>query len=97
MDKRYISLVADTMTYSGTIEAIRLQAAGVASGFFSEMKTPLSKMAFEWTTHVILNTARRGEDNPIVGPLDALIMGQTPPIGTGRVSVKWDLSPRGGS
>ncbi len=101
VDRRYISLVADTMTYSGTIEAIRLQAAGVASGFFSEMKTPLSKMAFEWTTHVILNTARRGEDNPIVGPLDALIMGQTPPIGTGRVSVRWDLSPpssgRGGN
>ncbi|MDK2384414.1 MAG: hypothetical protein QI199_06380, partial [Candidatus Korarchaeota archaeon] len=95
VDRRYISLVADTMTYSGTIEAIRLQAAGVASGFFSEMKTPLSKMAFEWTTHVILNTARRGEDNPIVGPLDALIMGQTPPIGTGRVSVRWDLSPPG--
>ncbi len=92
VDKRYISLIADTMTFSGTIEAIRLQAAGVSSGFFSEMKTPLSKMAFEWTTHVILNTARRGEDNPIAGPLDALIMGQTPPIGTGRVSVRWDLS-----
>lgn len=92
VDRRYISLVADTMTYSGTIEAIRLQAAGVASGFFSEMKTPLSKMAFEWTAHVILNTARRGENNPIVGPLDALIMGQIPPIGTGKVSVRWDLT-----
>ncbi|MEM2291298.1 MAG: hypothetical protein QW711_06645, partial [Candidatus Korarchaeum sp.] len=91
VDRRYISLVADTMTYSGTIEAIRLQAAGVSSGFFSEMKTPLSKMAFEWTTHVILNTARRGEVNRILGPLDALIMGQTPPIGTGKVSVLWDL------
>ncbi|MCS7103039.1 MAG: hypothetical protein NZ992_04055, partial [Candidatus Korarchaeum sp.] len=94
VDRRYISLVADTMTYSGTIEAIRLQAAGVSSGFFSEMKTPLSKMAFEWTTHVILNTARRGEVNRILGPLDALIMGQTPPIGTGKVSVLWDLSSK---
>jgi len=56
------------------------------------MKTPLSKMAFEWTTHVILNTARRGEVNKILGPLDALIMGQTPPIGTGKVSVLWDFS-----
>lgn len=92
VDRRYISLVADTMTYSGTIEAIRLQAAGVSSGFFSEMKTPLSKMAFEWTTHVILNTARRGEVNRILGPLDALIMGQTSPVGTGKVSVLWDLS-----
>jgi DNA-directed RNA polymerase subunit A' len=92
VDRRYISLVADIMTYSGTIEAIRLQAAGVSSGFFSEMKTPLSKMAFEWTTHVILNTARRGEVNKILGPLDALIMGQTPPIGTGKVSVLWDFS-----
>jgi len=91
VDRRYISLVADIMTYSGTIEAIRLQAAGVSSGFFSEMKTPLSKMAFEWTTHVILNTARRGEVNKILGPLDALIMGQTPPIGTGKVSVLWDF------
>ena len=92
VDRRYISLVADTMTYTGRIEAIRLQAAGVASGFFSQMKTPLSKMAFEWTYHVILNTARHGEDNPIVGPLDSLIMGQTPPIGTGRVSIRWDLN-----
>jgi DNA-directed RNA polymerase subunit A' len=96
VDRRYISLVADIMTYSGTIEAIRLQAAGVPSGFFSEMKTPLSKMAFEWTTHVILNTARKGEVNRILGPLDALIMGQTPPIGTGKVAVLWDLSGKMG-
>ncbi len=91
VDRRYITLVADAMAYWGRLEAVRLQAAGVSSGLFSVMKTPLSKMAFEWTYHVILNTGRRGEDNPIEGPLDALIMGQTPPIGTGKVSIRWDL------
>ncbi len=90
VDRRYVSLVADAMTYTGKPTPLSLQASGVPSGFFSEMKTPLSKMAYEWVYHVVLNTARRGEDNPIKGPLDALIMGQTPPVGTGRVEVRWD-------
>ncbi len=90
VDRRYVSLVADAMTHTGKPTPLSLQASGVPSGFFSEMKTPLSKMAYEWVYHVVLNTARRGEDNPIKGPLDALIMGQTPPVGTGRVEVRWD-------
>ncbi|HDI85982.1 MAG TPA: hypothetical protein ENF83_01060, partial [Candidatus Korarchaeota archaeon] len=90
VDRRYVSLVADAMTHTGKPTPLSLQASGVPSGFFSEMKTPLSKMAYEWVYHVVLNTARRGEDNPIRGPLDALIMGQTPPVGTGRVEVRWD-------
>ncbi|PNV77312.1 MAG: DNA-directed RNA polymerase subunit A'', partial [Thermoproteota archaeon] len=78
VDHRYVRLIADAMTYQGSLEAIRLQALGIPSGFFSEMKTPLSKMAFEWTYHVALNAARRGDRNPIESPLDALIMGQLP-------------------
>ncbi len=88
---RYVSLIADAMAYKGHLEAMRLQALGIPSGFFSEMKTPLSKMAFEWTYHVILNCARRGDKNIISSPLDALIVGQTPPTGTGMVSVRWDV------
>ncbi len=92
VDQRYVSLVADAMTHTGKPTPLSLQASGVPSGFFSEMKTPLSKMAYEWVYHVVLNTARKGEDNPVMGPLDALIMGQTPPVGTGRVELRWDWS-----
>ncbi len=90
VDRRYVTLVVDAMTYAGKILPIALQASGVPSGFFAVMKSPLSKMAFEWVYHVALNTAMRGERNPINGPLDALIMGQTPPVGTGRVRLSWD-------
>jgi len=90
VDKRYVTLIADAMSYPGKLLPIGLQASGVPSGFFALMKTTLSKMAFEWVYHVILGAARRGEENPIEAPLDALIMGQTPPVGTGRVSLRWD-------
>jgi DNA-directed RNA polymerase subunit A' len=98
VDHRYVRLIADAMTYQGSLEAIRLQALGIPSGFFSEMKTPLSKMAFEWTYHVALNAARRGDRNPVESPLDALIMGQLPTTGTGKVALRWKLEklmPRG--
>ncbi|HDD69276.1 MAG TPA: hypothetical protein ENG61_02835 [Candidatus Korarchaeota archaeon] len=90
VDKRYISLIADAMTRNGNLEAVRLSAMHIPSGYFSIAKSPLSQMAFEWTRHVALIAARKGEDNPINSPLDAIITGQIPPVGTGMVSDRWD-------
>ncbi len=90
VDRRYISLIADAMTRNGNLEAVRLSAMHIPSGYFSVAKSPLSQMAFEWTRHVALIAARKGEDNPINSPLDAIITGQIPPVGTGMVSVRWD-------
>ena len=90
VDQRYISLLADAMTITGTLQAIRLSAMYVPSGYFAEAKSPLSQMAFEWTRHVAMIVARRGEDNPVDSPLDALMMGQVPPAGTGMVSIRLD-------
>jgi DNA-directed RNA polymerase subunit A" len=79
VDIRHIMLLADLMTFTGTIRQIgRLGIAG-------QKPSVLARAAFEVTAKHLFDAAVRGEEDKLVGVTETIIAGQVPKVGTGLV------------
>ncbi|MBN2042958.1 MAG: DNA-directed RNA polymerase subunit A'' [Candidatus Aenigmarchaeota archaeon] len=77
VDPRYVSLLADLMTSSGSIMGIgRYGVAG-------NKDSVLARMAFEETKKHIITAAIEGIKDPLKGHVENIIMNQVIPVGTG--------------
>ncbi len=79
VDIRHILLIADAMTFSGDIKSIgRHGLSGSKVGV-------LGRAAFEETIKHLVNASVFAEEERLIGVTENIIVGQTVPIGTGRV------------
>jgi len=76
VDQRYINLVADTLTSSGTIMAIGRK------GLAGSKSSPLTRMSFEITVKKIVDAALRGCEDRLTGIIENIIVGGMPRVGT---------------
>ncbi len=83
VDYRHIMMVADTMTYTGKVRQVGRH--GVAG----EKSSVLARASFEVTVKNLVEAAMRGEEDPLRGVIENIIVGNKPvPIGTGAVKLK---------
>ena len=88
VDIRHLILVADMMTYTGTVRQIGRH------GVTGEKESVLARAAFEITARHLLDAAARGEEDKLRGVAENVIVGQHMWIGTGRVKLFIKLSRR---
>lgn len=86
VDIRHVMLVADIMTWSGSVKQIGRH--GVAG----EKPSVLARAAFEMTVQKLAEAAIAGEMDPLVGVTENVIIGQPIPLGTGIVELYMKLS-----
>ena len=85
VDLRHLLILADLMCYSGSIQSIgRHGISGSKSSVFA-------RAAFEVTVNQLLDAGLYGEEERLKGIPENVIVGQISPIGTGRVSLMFDL------
>jgi len=85
VDLRHLLILSDLMCYSGSIQSIgRHGISGSKSSVFA-------RAAFEVTVNQLLDAGLYGEEERLLGIPENVIVGQISPIGTGRVSVMFDL------
>ncbi|MFX1338502.1 MAG: DNA-directed RNA polymerase subunit A'' [Promethearchaeota archaeon] len=85
VDLRHLLILSDLMCVSGTIQSIgRHGISGSKSSVFA-------RAAFEVTVNQLLDAGLYGEEEKLLGIPENVIIGQVTPIGTGRVSVMFDL------
>ena len=85
VDLRHLLILSDLMCYSGSIQSIgRHGISGSKSSVFA-------RAAFEVTVNQLLDAGLYGEEEKLLGIPENVIIGQVTPIGTGRVSVMFDL------
>jgi DNA-directed RNA polymerase subunit A" len=85
VDIRHIMLLADMMTWTGHVRQIgRMGIAG-------EKPSVLAKATFETTIQKLVEGAVMGEEDPMVGVTENIILGQLPPVGTGVVKIFMNL------
>ena len=90
VDIRHVMLVADIMTWSGTIRQIgRLGIAG-------EKPSALARAAFEVTVKQLYEAAITGEEERFEGVTESIIAGLPPALGTGLVILKYGPGGEGG-
>lgn len=82
VDIRHIMLLADTMTWSGTVKQIGRH--GVAG----EKPSVLARAAFEVTVKQLFDASAKGEIDAIRGVTENVIIGQLAPVGTALVKLK---------
>jgi len=81
VDIRHIMLIADAMTHSGSIKSIgRHGLSGEKIGVFG-------RAAFEETIKHLINAASVAMEDKLVGVTENIIVGQTVPVGTGRIKL----------
>ncbi len=81
VDIRHITLIADAMTYSGSIKSIgRHGLSGQKIGI-------LGRAAFEETVKHLINAGSTALEDKLVGVTENIIVGQTVPVGTGRIKL----------
>ncbi|MGC8669534.1 MAG: DNA-directed RNA polymerase subunit A'' [Candidatus Micrarchaeia archaeon] len=78
---RHISLIADTMTFYGTIKSIGRH--GVAG----EKSSVLAKAAYEETVKHLVNASIFGEKDPLNGVAENILIGKQIAVGTGYVKL----------
>jgi len=78
---RHLMLLADQMTFSGTIRGI------VRTGITREKKSPFARAAFEETVKHLLDAAFKGERDELQGVVENIIVGQPIKVGTGKVEI----------
>ena len=90
VDVRHIMLVADLMTCSGRIRQIGRH------GISGKKSSVLARAAFEVTIKHLLEAAIRGDEDPLKGITENVIIGQVIPLGTGGIDllVKPPLIPK---
>jgi len=81
VDIRHIMLIADAMTYSGVIKSIGRH------GLSGEKIGVLGRAAFEETIKHLINASAFSEEEKLVGVTENIIVGQTVPVGTGKVKL----------
>jgi len=86
VDIRHLILVADMMTYTGTVRQIGRH------GVTGEKESVLARAAFEITARHLLDAAAKGEEDLLRGVAENVIVGQHMWIGTGRVKLFMKLS-----
>ncbi len=85
VDKRHLLILADLMCVEGSIQSIgRHGISGSKSSVFA-------RAAFEVTVNQLLDAGLYGEEERLLGIPENVIIGQVVPMGTGRVSVMFDL------
>ena len=84
VDKRHLGLIADLMTFKGTIHGF--QRFGMAN-----MKdSVLLHSSFERTTDILFDAAMHGKVDKLNGVSESIILGKMIPIGTGLFKVVYD-------
>jgi DNA-directed RNA polymerase subunit A" len=86
VDQRHIMLVSDLMTYDGTIKAVGRH------GISGEKSSVLARAAFEITVNHLLMAGQRGEQDPLDGVAENIIVGQPISLGTGAVQLMLDFN-----
>lgn len=81
VDIRHIMLISDAMTYSGTIKSIGRH------GLSGEKVGVLGRAAFEETIKHLINASAFSEEEKLVGVTENIIVGQTVPVGTGKIKL----------
>lgn len=81
VDIRHIMLVADAMCYSGQIKSIGRH------GLSGEKVGVLGRAAFEETIKHLINASAFSEDENLIGVTENIIVGQTVPVGTGKIKL----------
>lgn len=85
VDQRHLIILSDLMCVEGSIQSIgRHGISGSKSSVFA-------RAAFEVTVNQLLDAGLYGEEERLLGIPENVIIGQVVPMGTGRVSVMFDL------
>ncbi len=79
---RHLMLIADAMTMYGQIKSVGRH------GLSGQKIGVLSRAAYEETIKHLVNAAVIGEEDRLVGVTENIIIGQTVPIGTGKIKLK---------
>lgn len=85
VDERHIMLIADAMTFLGDVKSVGRH------GLAGQKKSVLARAAFEETAKHLLNACIYGEEDPLKGIAENIIIGQTIPAGTGTVQLEMKL------
>ncbi|MBI5224030.1 DNA-directed RNA polymerase subunit A'' [Candidatus Micrarchaeota archaeon] len=81
VDIRHIMLIADAMTTCGQIKPIGRH------GLSGEKVGVLGRAAFEETIKHLINASAFGEEEKLIGVTENIIVGQTVPVGTGKIKL----------
>ena len=81
VDQRHLMLVADMMTFGGSVRAVGRQ------GISGRKSSVLARAAFEITTKHLLRAGLLGEVDPLTGVAENIIVGQPITLGTGAVNL----------
>jgi DNA-directed RNA polymerase subunit A" len=81
VDIRHIMLLADAMTFSGTVKSIGRH------GLSGQKVGVLGRAAFEETVKHLVNASATAEEENLIGVTENIIVGQTVPVGTGKVKL----------
>jgi DNA-directed RNA polymerase subunit A" len=85
VDRRHLMLVADVMTADGDVKAIGRQ------GVSGQKSSILARAAFEITVDHLLQAGMTGEEDPLNGVAENIIVGQPVNLGTGAVQLALDM------
>jgi DNA-directed RNA polymerase subunit A" len=79
VDTRHIMLISDAMTNSGKVRSIGRH------GLSGQKVGVLGRAAFEETVKHLINAAAFSDEERLVGVTENIIVGQTVPVGTGKI------------
>ncbi len=77
IDKRHLMMVADAMTYSGTVKGI------TRMGIISEKSSVLARASFETPVKHFVNATKTGKKDKMASVIENIILNQPVPVGTG--------------
>lgn len=88
VDMRHLMLVADMMTFTGSVRAVGRQ------GISGRKSSVLARAAFEITTKHLLRAGIFGEVDTLTGVAENIIVGQPIALGTGSVNLVYKGTPK---
>ncbi len=88
VDMRHLMLVADMMTFTGSVRAVGRQ------GISGRKSSVLARAAFEITTKHLLRAGLMGEVDTLTGVAENIIVGQPITLGTGSVNLVYKGAPK---
>ncbi len=77
IDERHIKLVADAMTYKGTVKGV------TRMGIISEKSSVLARASFETPIKQFVNASVKGSKDELASVIENIILNQPVPVGTG--------------
>ncbi len=77
IDKRHLMLVADAMTYSGSVKGI------TRMGIISDKSSVLARASFETPVRHFVNATKSGKKDKLASVIENIILNQPVPVGTG--------------